>query len=227
MDEFETIKRQMDARRSSLSDKLEALENQVADSVQGVTDVMCNVTEVVESTVESVKDSVESVKDSVQETVGAVKQSFDVSHQMEQHPWVVLGGAFAVGFLAGKMLPVAAPSKAAPSYTPRANGHANGRSNALAAPTTAETTNGHHDHSWLHGLGDMLAPEVEKLKGLALGAVLGLARDYIVQSVPPQLGSQLSGTIDNITTKLGGQPIRVNVARSGASRSNFEYPDVR
>jgi len=139
MDDFEAIKQQMEARRSSLADKLEALESQVAEGVQEVTNVVSNVKEVVEDTVETVKGSVESVKDSVQETVGAVKETFDLNRQMDQHPWIVLGGAFSLGFLAGRVIPdlsttaFASAGSEVGRQSGQANGHGNGYHHAPAS----------------------------------------------------------------------------------------------
>jgi len=130
MDDFEAIKQQMEARRSSLTDKLEALESQVAEGVQEVTNVVSKAKEVVQDTVETVKDSVESVKDSVQDTVGAVKETFDINRQMDQHPWIMLGGAFSLGFLAGRVLPdLSMTSASGESELGRQRGQANGHGN--------------------------------------------------------------------------------------------------
>jgi len=222
MDEFETIKLQMEAKRSSLADKLEALEQQVSDSVQGVTDAMSNVTGVVQDTVESVKGSVENVKDSLQDTVGAVKETFDLPLQMERHPLIMLGGAMAVGFMAGRLLPdmttAAATTGAAASALPREHTfrerspwESEEPEQQHYANSRRPTTNGHHKASWFDGLKNLVTPEMEKLKNLALATALGLVRDYMKQGVPSELGTELAGMIDNITTRLGAQPLHENL----------------
>jgi ElaB/YqjD/DUF883 family membrane-anchored ribosome-binding protein len=239
MDEFEVIKQQMEARRSSLAEKLEALENQVAESVQEVTSAVSTVTEVVQDTVETVKGSVQetvqTVKGSVQDTVGAVKETFDLSRQMEAHPWVCMAGAFGFGFVAGHMLgggqegyasrrstfwddPGTVSPSSASQGTYASSSQGNYRSQA------ATDTNGRHRSSWMAGISSLLGPEVDKLKGVAIGAALGLFRDAISQSAPPDLGRQLCEVIDSITTKLGGQPIRDNLA--GGS-SNYQFSQSR
>lgn len=219
MDEFETIKQQMEARRHSLAEKLEALENQVSESVQGVTDAVSNVTGVVQDTVESVKGSVENVKDSLQDTVGAVKDTFDLPLQVEKHPWLMLGGAVVAGFVAGRLLPAMTTSPPSPPKertfrdTPRWEAESSSEHYATAAHATEAQapTNGHHKASWFQGLAGLVTPELEKLKNLAMATALGLVRDYVKQGVPSELGTQLAGMIDSITTKLGAQPDRKSV----------------
>jgi ElaB/YqjD/DUF883 family membrane-anchored ribosome-binding protein len=220
MDDFEAIKQQMEARRSSLAEKLEALECQVAESVQGVTSAVSNVKEVVEGTVESVKDKVESVKDSVEETVGAVKEQFDFQHQMDAHPWMMVGGAFAVGFLTGRLwpdipmeMPFASGLRSPGPASRRSNGvHGNGasgnggyRPQVVASPPEAEPE---PKHSWFDSLLQQLSPDIDKLKGLALGAAVGFVRDYVKRTAPRDLGSHLASFFDSVTTKLGGQPLQ-------------------
>jgi hypothetical protein len=50
--------------------------------------------------------------------------------------------------------------------------------------------------------------EITKLKGLAIGTVLGAVRDLITQSGAEQMNAKVAEVMDSITVKLGGQPIR-------------------
>jgi hypothetical protein len=49
--------------------------------------------------------------------------------------------------------------------------------------------------------------EIAKVKGMAIGFVIGLVRDSIKDSVP-QMASNIDELMDGITTKLGGEPVR-------------------
>lgn len=60
----------------------------------------------------------------------------------------------------------------------------------------------------LSQLSDQFGPELSQLKKLAIGTTLGLVRDMITQSAPPELGQQLGEMMDSVTTKIGGQTIR-------------------
>jgi len=59
----------------------------------------------------------------------------------------------------------------------------------------------------LSELGETFKTEITKLKGLALGTMLGVVRDMVTSSAPPQLGPELAEVIDSLTVKLGGKPI--------------------
>jgi hypothetical protein len=61
--------------------------------------------------------------------------------------------------------------------------------------------------SWLSGLAERFAPEIDKFKGLAIGASLGVVRDMITAGETGDLGTRLSEVIDQVTEKLGGTPI--------------------
>jgi ElaB/YqjD/DUF883 family membrane-anchored ribosome-binding protein len=105
--ETEVIKHQMEETRTALTEKLEAVEELVASTVkettQAVSDTVSTVTNTVENTVSTVAESVENVTESV-------KSAFDFQGYVDQHPWLVLGGGVAVGYLLGRLLPSAAPS---------------------------------------------------------------------------------------------------------------------
>jgi hypothetical protein len=53
----------------------------------------------------------------------------------------------------------------------------------------------------------MFAPEIQELKGLAIGTIMGLVRDALKRSVTPPLSSELERVVDRVTTKLGGVPL--------------------
>jgi len=65
--------------------------------------------------------------------------------------------------------------------------------------------------SWLHSLSEAFAPSIEKLKGLAIGASLGVARDIAMQSAPGGITNELRDIFDNLTTSLGGKPMKGRV----------------
>lgn len=83
--ETEMIHHEMQGTRKSMSHKVDRLESEVGHKVEQAT--------------EAVSDAYESVKDTVSDTIGAVKQTFDLNYQAEHHPWLLVGGAVAVGFL--------------------------------------------------------------------------------------------------------------------------------
>lgn len=85
-DRTEVIKQQMQDKRAEMTDKLQVLERHVTN---GIGDAA-----------EAVTDTVASVTGNVQETVTTVKDALDISKHVEEHPWLAVGGAVLVGFLA-------------------------------------------------------------------------------------------------------------------------------
>jgi len=187
--ELEVIRTEMEQTRSSLADKLEALESEFRGAVEGTTSAVAN-------TVETVQETVENVKESVQETVTSVKETLNVRKHVERHPWAMFGGAVLVGCFAGSLLGRRS-SRRRPETTnveegrkeaahPVSNG--NGRSRKAAAPEEEGT----------------LQSVLKTIKGLALGTLMGALRDVLEKAAPASLTSDLANAVDDMTTKLGG-----------------------
>jgi hypothetical protein len=218
--ESEKIRQQMEETRASLSDKLETLEEQVVGTVQQAT---CAVTETVENVKEAVQDTVETVKGSVSDTVETVRETFDLGRQVERHPCAMFFGSIAVGFVAGYFLD---RSQRRPRGPLKGNGHGPTGPSPLAAilardggkpegrrylpsfreenvsPSAAPA-----EHSWLERISDQFAPEINKLKGLAIGSLVGLVRETVTSSMNQEIATHLREIIDSMTTKLGGHPV--------------------
>jgi ElaB/YqjD/DUF883 family membrane-anchored ribosome-binding protein len=216
----EVIKHQMHETRASLAEKLETLEQQVVGTVQNATTA---VTDTVESVKDAVQETVEMARASVHHTVEAVKETFDLSLQVRKHPWFMMAGSVALGYVSGRLLnrtgqrtfTPAAPSLSTLAERSRVDGGM--RHTQPAAASSVSTS----QEGLLGELGHKFESEIHKLKGLALGTMLGAARDVIASSAPPQIGPQLAEIIDSATAKLGGQPIRgpvLNMFEQDAAR---------
>jgi len=101
--ELEVIRDEMEQTRTSLADKLGALESQVRETVSTAS-------ETVTSTVEGVKEVVSGVSD----TVSTVTETFNISKHIEQHPWAAMGIALAAGYVVSRLL----GGSSQPSYGP-------------------------------------------------------------------------------------------------------------
>ena len=95
-DSADAIRRRMAESRSRLSDKLESLEEQVTGTVQSTGSA-------VSETAAAVKETVDAITDAVQGAVKTVSETFDLQQQMKHHPWLMIGGAVAVGYLAHEL----------------------------------------------------------------------------------------------------------------------------
>jgi ElaB/YqjD/DUF883 family membrane-anchored ribosome-binding protein len=190
------MRQEIDCTRSDMAEKLEALEDRVIGTVQ--------------SAQETVQDSIQMAKD----TVTTVKRNFDIKYQVEQHPWVMVGGCFFVGLAVGSLFPRLrrrsrqAPNRLAGNETPLAGSprlFAEQRSNESF--DTAPPPPPHSMSANRPGFFGQFHEEIDKVKGMAIGYVMGLVRDSIEDSLP-QLASQVDGVMNGVTTKLGGDPIQ-------------------
>jgi ElaB/YqjD/DUF883 family membrane-anchored ribosome-binding protein len=197
MENEELIRQDMERTRESITEKLETLENKVVSSVQQAST--------------AVTETVANVKETMHEGVEKVKDAFDVKAHVDHHPWLMLGGAVMAGYALGTLmrrmegggqsakavsdLPVQPPPRLP---TRPGNGHHHkGRARQTEERVPPAPS----------GLMQMLEPELQKLKGLALGIALGTVREAIASDMPPHLADQVKGIIDAVTEKVGGNPV--------------------
>jgi len=215
-DQHEVILQQMEETRSNLTEKLEALENQVSDTVQATTSAVTETVEAVKETVENVtetvKDTVEKATETVHSVGQAVGQAFDIGVQTERHPWVVFGGSVALGFTVAQLL---GGSKKA------ANRESSDRAWQSRLSALEATSSKDYGHSTAEtpppaqalaepkeeGQKSWLWDQIGRLKGLALGSLMGVVRDMAARNLPGELGQRVAEEVDSITTHLGGEPI--------------------
>jgi len=202
-DSPEVIRHQMEETRASLSNKLEQLEQQVLETVHGAKN--------------AVHETVDDVKEAVHDTAEAVKETFDIAHQMQKHPWAIFGGSIALGFLGAKLLERSDPDPSrsgdwhAPPpwyHAPQPGRETNGELHPGANGATPTSDNGAADSGMLSSLTSQFGPELQRLKGMALGAAMGVVRDLLAGSIPDPLKPQVAEVMDSITVKLGGAPVR-------------------
>jgi ElaB/YqjD/DUF883 family membrane-anchored ribosome-binding protein len=212
----EVIRSQIEETRSSLTEKLETLEQEVKETV---VEARTAVTETVETVKETVENTVEAVKETVQGTVETVKHTFDLPGHVDRHPWAMVGGSLLAGFVVGGFLPRprigwSGPTRdrgresflrSAPGAEAEGFREPSRPAESVSWPEAAPKSS---ERSLLGSLNDTFGSEITKLKGLAIGAALGLVRDAVVPSLPPTLTPRVREVIDSITTKLGGEVIQ-------------------
>jgi ElaB/YqjD/DUF883 family membrane-anchored ribosome-binding protein len=200
MENEDVIRQQMEETRTSLAEKVETLEQKLASTVQETTEA---VSDTVQETAATVTETVAAVKETMQESVETVKGWFDLGAQVEEHPWGMLAGAAAFGFVLGNFLPAREPTASSlSSGSKRQQQHHNGGTRRPQESTSA-TSSTSSGPSWLSSF----EPELNKLKSLALGAALGTVREMVRSELPSEMGNRLRQIIDDVTTKLGGQPV--------------------
>jgi len=211
------IRQDIDETRESLAKKVETLEEQVKDTITNVKDT---VEDTIESVKERVQDTVQGVTASVEDTVSAVKQTFDLSHQVERHPWAMAGCSLAAGLATGYLLTgrreprydysygsrggyEPARSDMQAGYSPRA-ASSYAAAPAPAAPAAPAEPQG---PGLLTRLLTPFESEIDKVKEVAIGALLGMLRDTIKRSLPPNLAANVDDIMNSATRKAGGKPV--------------------
>jgi len=236
------IEHELEETRHSLADKLSQLGDKITGTVENVEHTVENVTETASETVEAVKetvtDTVETVKETVAGTVETVRETFNLQRQMQERPWVVLGGALALGFIGGKLIDVARPRSSSrgsdwqqrqdsftsgtsgyrpvseSAYPQQAGGQYSGgqyASEEYAPGQYASSRQTSSGPSWFSGIVDRFGSEINTLKGLAIGSVFGVIRDMVAQKLPESLKGEVSGVLDSMASHAGGKPIQGSV----------------
>jgi ElaB/YqjD/DUF883 family membrane-anchored ribosome-binding protein len=200
-----------------LPESIEVIEEEIEQTRTGLADKLEALTQKLSGTVEDVGETVENVVETTKETIHNIKDTFNIPKQVEEHPWLAMGASVLVGFVGGKLLG---------SLTSGGNGHAGYASNGMAEsiPQRMATASEYapeppqyeapyeesHDQSrgWLAELGQHFAPEINKAKGLALGTMFGVIRDMVSQALPESLKNQVAKVFDDVTEKVGGEPIQ-------------------
>jgi len=194
----------MGQTRAALTEKLETLENQVLGTVHDTTSTVGSTVHEVGATV---RDTMQDVRATVRETLSTVKDAFDVTRQMQTHPWILLGGSLMAGFISGRVLESIESGRFPPRLgLPTGTEHLLSENAPGEPPREMGAAPARAVPSFLKSLADTFAPELAKVKGIALGMAMGMVRDKLSQSIPPQYQNDLTDMMNRLTVKLGGEP---------------------
>jgi len=211
-DHAEMIHQQMEETRSNLAEKLDALESQVSETVQNTTTAVSDTVAAVKDTVENVTDTVKETVEKAAETVQSVGKVLDLRHQTEQHPWLIFGGSVALGFAAAQLFGGSREKGGSDSRTRASqpnfsalaangsagNGHQATESSTASQPRAEPATEGPKGWLW---------EQLGRLKGLAIGSMMGVVREVAGRNLPGSLGQRVAEEVDRLTTHLGGEPM--------------------
>ncbi|MBC7818499.1 MAG: hypothetical protein IAG10_16555 [Planctomycetaceae bacterium] len=126
----EAIELEMLQTRESLTEKVAALESQVAGTVQSAADTISSTVEAVKSLVsnapEAMSDGVKQATDAVRD---AMTETFDISGHVRRHPWAAVGSSALLGVVVawlttrgrsevGAPTPFASPTAVPPAFQP-------------------------------------------------------------------------------------------------------------
>jgi len=193
--EKETIKAEVSQTCNDLASKIKALEEKVLTPVHKVQDAVHNVQNAVQSTVDAVQDTVHTAKERVD----------SVRNQVSEHPWLAIGAGVVAGMVAGYVTaeptrPAGASRHPSSGNGMRATGNGNGHS--YGAPSAAENKAG-----MMSGVKGWFAEEFSKFKGIATGAAIAMARDFLKDQAP-QFSTNIDEFMNDMTQKLGATPFK-------------------
>jgi ElaB/YqjD/DUF883 family membrane-anchored ribosome-binding protein len=224
-EEPEVIKHDIDETATDLKTKVEQLEEKVLGTVKGTTDA---VSETVESVKETVRQTIDTVRETVEDTVQSVKRTIDLRYQVDRHPWLMMSGSVVAGFAAGKLVgSLLSPKRTYPLgngrfYSPAPPDATGIYETMRGRPAAAKPQRERSEPGLISRLMGNFDTEINKVKGMAIGALFGFLRDMAKESLPASLSDKVDEVMNSVTAKLGGEPIRgpVTEAFAGAGTSD-------
>jgi len=200
--EKETIRAEVSQTCNDLASKIKALEEKVLAPVHKVQDAVQNVQSAVQSSVDAVQGAVHTAKE----------RADSVRNQVSEHPWIAIGAGMVAGMIAGYVSaepsrPTGASrhrSSSGGGFRAAGNGASSGNGNGASygAPAEAEDKPG-----MMSGVKGWFAEEFGKFKGIATGAAIALARDFLKDQAP-QFSQNIDQFMNDMTHKLGATPFK-------------------
>jgi gas vesicle protein len=214
-DHVEIMKKQMDDTRTSLADKIEALEDQVTDTVKEATTDVSNTVKTVKETVEEVTGDVKEAVNDVTHTVAGtvedmahnVARFVDVSGHVRRHPWIGFGGAIFLGYVAARFL---GARREGSNESSRSFREPASLSTLAATPPRSESRAGVRrapeapKSAWPQG---WVWKELDRLKNIAVGSVLGMVRDLAAAKLPEAISKKICEEVDRVSDDLDAEKI--------------------
>lgn len=178
-------------------DTLEPIREHAGEVANEAAEVADHLNEVVVSTKESIQSGVDTMKSAA----ASVRNATDINYQVNQRPWVMLATAAGAGFVGGLLLNALqdAPAQRMPrAATP---GHPlEGSQSSAASPSS-------RGPGILAKLSEVLAPQAELARELAIGALFSLARDIAHDTVSKPMVQPVDDFFNDAARKFGGRPL--------------------
>jgi ElaB/YqjD/DUF883 family membrane-anchored ribosome-binding protein len=245
--EPEVIRQQMDETRAALADKLEQLEQQVVGTVQDAADTVESVRTAVHDSVETVTHSVRHTVDAVSDSIDIPRQVQRHPWPMMLGAAAVgfAGGCWMseprrASNSASRERRAERASESTETSRHSTNGWLGGSSNGHSSvptpkppqfressgndkpqPEYAASQSAHEavSSAWVNSAKNALQPAMDQLRGLAVGALFGVVKDLLADSMPKELGVDVNGVVDQFTTSLGGKPMHGRVLPRRATQN--------
>src|SRR6478672_9254579 len=85
--QLEESRQRVEETHSSLTDKLETIEHDEREMMQGANEAMADT---VTSVTEAVVSTARTAQETVHETVESVQHALDLTRQVKRHPWAMV-----------------------------------------------------------------------------------------------------------------------------------------
>ena len=197
----EMIRKQMEQTKLQLALKLESLEQQVSTTVHST-----------ETAVNATMGAVETVSGAVHNAVDSVANLLDVPRNVEKHPWLFVGGAVVVGYLAAEFL--TAPTRERVSASDAA-------SNPTTNQSNGSTVAVHPVHTASYAVGyqsGAASSPWHQLKDAVIGSLIGVVPQTLSRIIPLVVDKM----VDNLSQPLKDSSTTTSEADIPAEPSPIE-----
>jgi len=136
-----------------------------------------------------VSSTMAAASDNVQETVETIKKSFSLTHHIENHPLAALGISVAIGYL---LYSIVDSAKSSESFTKT-------QSNETDLKPDIKKS-----YSKISSIAERYAPEMNAIRGLAIGSGLGLLGNVISDVFPSSIRPEVNRIFEDFKAKATG-----------------------
>lgn len=185
------IKEDIEETRAALTEKLETLEDQLMDKV--------------ETAKESVEDTIENVR--------ATLRKVSPTHQVQQHPFVMIGGSLAAGMLVGKAI----QSRSARAKSWERDQDVGFGEQGIPRRRIERPYSRPRGPSLLSKLAGAFPDEIDVVKGMALSLALEGLRE-IAKEALPRFEAQINKVVDSAAQKAARAPRKPESQEEGSGR---------
>lgn len=215
----DVIQHDIEDTRASLVEKIGALEERVTNTVE---QARSTVEDTITSAQNAVTQTVQSVKSTVSETVESVKEAFDLRHQVDRHPFAMVGCSVLTGFLTGKLVGSGRLGFEHWMHAGFVAGHGNGRGTAPSSFASSPAAEAQHFTSvpaqeplkpegmkeTVSGIaseiGQRFGHELDEVKRLAMDAAISALGGAAVRSFP-SFAEHIKELTQHFRTKIGNR----------------------
>jgi hypothetical protein len=186
--------------REAMAHKLDLLERRVQDTVQAAKSTVSDV-------VEKVQETTEHVRDKAEDFVENTKLALNPTYQVQERPWVLLGGAILLGYALGRLESGRLTALASEGLRSLKSERA-----SYGQPAAASRS----QHKIWNGMVEQLQSQLEPVKGAVIEAGRSFLHDVVTKALATLAQSVKS-------TSQGGIRSMHDAGRGRADESSSDF----